>query len=305
MRYARYLLILTIGFTLNASGETNGTPIDEAAIRTAVAQANADWKTTFLAEDLAITGVYANDVIVMPYGRPIVQGQTELNAYYADTYSSLQINDYTDTVLSSDVCSADTVIEITKYVLDAEDNDGGNGFIENGKLLIVWKKQADDSWRIHREIFNPTGAGNPETRGPDISPTAGSFDEAAILTAIHDNAAMWATNFLAEDSAVTSLYADDVIIAPHKAGFVEGRTELNVYYADLFKTLQINDYSDTEVSVDVCSADTAIQTATYRLDAEDEGGGNEFVENGKFVLVYKKQSDDSWLIQREIFNPDM
>jgi ketosteroid isomerase-like protein len=59
----------------------------------------------------------------------------------------------------------DTALEIGRYVLRLT-SPSGDGVVDRGRYLLVYRREADGAWRRAAETFNPDDARAPQTREP-------------------------------------------------------------------------------------------------------------------------------------------
>ncbi len=100
----------------------------------------------------AVGSYYADDAVVLPPNMPIVNGkagaqQTWLTMLVPDN----SISWTTSTAVSA--ASGDMVVTQGTYTASFQGPDG-KAVPETGKYLEVWKKQADGSWKVVRDIWN-------------------------------------------------------------------------------------------------------------------------------------------------------
>jgi uncharacterized protein (TIGR02246 family) len=96
---------------------------------------------------------YTDDAILMPPNLSPLEGKQAIEQYLAEIAPQFQASNFQLSILEVDVQGAITVVcgtysaNITIPGVDAPIED-------RGKTLQVWKKQADGSWKIHRDIWN-------------------------------------------------------------------------------------------------------------------------------------------------------
>jgi uncharacterized protein (TIGR02246 family) len=56
------------------------------------------------------------------------------------------------------IVAGDYVIEIGHYNHEATTKDGNKPVSSSGRYMVVWRKDADGQWRIHRDIGNDAPA---------------------------------------------------------------------------------------------------------------------------------------------------
>jgi len=101
-------------------------------------------------------------------------------------------------------------------------------------------------------------------------------------------------------AAVTALYTDDATSMPDHHAPVDGKAAIQEHLQQIFAqytpSLTITP-ADTEISGEI-----AHEHGTYSMTLTPKGGGNAITENGKYLVVLKRQADGSWKIHHDIDN---
>ena len=131
--------------------------VDAAAVRQAIDQATAKYVDAVTRGDsIGIVATYADDAVFMSSGEPAHRGRGEIGATVAKfVQSGTKVSDYKQNTASVDV-AGDYAIETGSYEITMTPK-GGKLIHDKGKYLTVWKKQADGSWKIYRDINNSDG----------------------------------------------------------------------------------------------------------------------------------------------------
>jgi len=129
---------------------------------------------------------------------------------------------------------------------------------------------------------------------------ARAADEAAIRAA----SAAWSQAATAKDlDKCISFYADDAVQLPNKAPAAKGKENIRKNWVPLLAAPGPGLSWQTS-SVEVArSGDIAYETGTYDFVTTDKKGKSSDVK-GKFVVVWKKQTDNSWKVVVDTDNPD-
>ena len=131
-------------------------PPDEAAIRTSIEAADAKFTAAINKGDTATAfGVYSDDAILMMPGEKPWRGRAELSKGFGGLMSAMTVSEMsmkTETLL----VSGDMAVESGTYAMTLTPKAGKNpkATKDEGKYLTTWKKQADGSWKIVRDINN-------------------------------------------------------------------------------------------------------------------------------------------------------
>ncbi|HLY63214.1 MAG TPA: DUF4440 domain-containing protein [Terriglobia bacterium] len=130
------------------------TPVDtRTADETAIRNMDAQWSKTAGAHDLDGTlAYYSDDASVMASNVPIATGREAIRAIWAP----MCVPDASVSWVANKVDvarSGDLAYSIGTYKDTAKDAQG-KPETDRGKLLEVWKKQADGKWKVVADIFN-------------------------------------------------------------------------------------------------------------------------------------------------------
>jgi uncharacterized protein (TIGR02246 family) len=118
-----------------------------------VKDTDTQWSKTAMANDLDGTvSFYTDDASLLPPNAPIATGKAAIRAVWAgmltpDTTVSWQVT-------KADVArSGDLAYVMGTYQIAAK-NPQAKSQEDHGKLVEVWKKQADGKWKTVADIFN-------------------------------------------------------------------------------------------------------------------------------------------------------
>jgi ketosteroid isomerase-like protein len=153
MRTALFLFLLTSAF-LNVSCAPSASVDSRAADAAAIQALDEQWSATAARNDLAGTvAFYADDAVLLPGNAPIAKDQKSIRASWAGLLGP-------NTVVSWKVSK----VEVAKsgelgylygtYELSIKDAKGGPPVRDIGKLVEIWKKQADGKWKCIVDTYN-------------------------------------------------------------------------------------------------------------------------------------------------------
>jgi len=148
--HLRHGFLLGVSFGLLLSTAACSSPKQEAgaAEENAVREADIQWSKTAGTRDLEATiSYYADDATVLPPNAPVATGKQAIRAVWAPMLAP-------DSSISWEV----TKVEVARsgelaYVLGTYQL-ASKTEPDKGKLLEVWKKQADGKWKVVADIFN-------------------------------------------------------------------------------------------------------------------------------------------------------
>jgi ketosteroid isomerase-like protein len=114
----------------------------------------------------------------------------------------------------------------------------------------------------------------------------------------------WSTAVQKKDSAKTlSYYADGASVFPFNAPIATGKEQLLKLWTGLMAMPGFS-LSFAPAKIEIAkSGDMAYDIGTFELKTTD-AKGNPNVAIGKYVVVWKKQSDKQWKVVADIFNTD-
>jgi len=140
-------------FLLTAGCNRQTSPDSSVADESAVKETDAQWAKTAGTNDLDGTvAYYTDDASLLPPNAPIATGKQAIRAVWATMLSP-------DTTVSWQVSKADVARSgelayvMGTYQITAK-NPQGKSQEDHGKLVEVWKKQADGKWKTVADIFN-------------------------------------------------------------------------------------------------------------------------------------------------------
>jgi uncharacterized protein (TIGR02246 family) len=123
-------------------------PDTRAADAATIQAADADWAKAAAAKDLdKMTAPYLDDAVLFSPGVPAVVGKDNLRKFFQQMVAApnmqLSFSDVTvDVARSGDLAEDRGSFQAT--VTDKK----GKATTQTGKYVLVWKKQADGSWKI-------------------------------------------------------------------------------------------------------------------------------------------------------------
>jgi uncharacterized protein (TIGR02246 family) len=131
----------------------NGAP-DAAAVRQAIEATNARFATAAVASDTAaLASLYTDDAIMMASNAPAARGHDAIAKGFGSMIAAMKLSAIKLTTQDV-IVSGDYAIETGTYDLTGQALKGGKAPHDVGKYLVVWKKQADGSYKMLRDIAN-------------------------------------------------------------------------------------------------------------------------------------------------------
>ncbi len=164
MRASALLFALALPFAVAcqpgaapADGSSSAASSDDAAVRKSIDEANARFTAALGTGDTAgLTANYADDAEFLIAGAPSARGRAAIGKAFSDMLSQAMIMSpklTTDDLIVKD----DIAVETGHYEWMIHPKTGA-ATTEKGKYIAVWRRQADGSWKIIKDISN-TDAG--------------------------------------------------------------------------------------------------------------------------------------------------
>lgn len=121
-----------------------------------IARINASrdlWVAAFNAGDAAATAAtYSDDGVLMPAHRAAVEGrqaiQDSFQAMFQGNTAKIALMPLETQV------AGDWAYDRGTFSITVTPKAGGNAMEDSGKYLVILKRQADGSWKVHRDIDN-------------------------------------------------------------------------------------------------------------------------------------------------------
>jgi uncharacterized protein (TIGR02246 family) len=152
MKFSKYVVLFFIGLFLALLSCSKPEPFDSAAVRKAIEEGGAKWAEAFNRGDATdVAALYTEDATLLPPNSEIIQGRQGIQDFWNGGIQ-MGLKDISLTIVNIGG-SGDTAYEIGKYNLKIQPADQ-EGMTDSGKYLVVWKRQADGTWKLHVDIFN-------------------------------------------------------------------------------------------------------------------------------------------------------
>jgi uncharacterized protein (TIGR02246 family) len=163
-RISVYLLapaVFAFAFAASCSRQPAAPPDTRATDEATIRAASADWSKASQAKDVdKAVAVYSDNAMQFPDNGPMVKGKDNIRAGWQKMLA-LPGPGLTFATTGVEVArSGDLAYEYGTYDFATQDKNGKVND-EKGKYVAVWKKQADNSWKVVADIDNPDAAAAP------------------------------------------------------------------------------------------------------------------------------------------------
>ncbi len=147
---AIFAVIVAVSSTASAGSKGKDQGVPEA--RAAIEAANAKFSEAFARGDAkALAAMYTSDAIVFPPDHEMIRGTKAIGDFWKATRDSgIQSAALTTVDVGR---SGGVAYEAGKVSLTIQPA-GKEPTTVVAKYVVVWKRQADGSWKLHRDIWN-------------------------------------------------------------------------------------------------------------------------------------------------------
>ena len=140
---------------------------------------------------------------------------------------------------------------------------------------------------------------------------AGAADKSAVLvTAEQDRAGInkirneyvsaWKS---ANADEMAKLYTEDALVLYSNQPAIAGRSAILAYFKSFFARFRQEVFELTSAEIEVAGP-WAFDRGTYRWRGVPRTGGDAIDDNGKYLVILKRQPDGSWKVARDMDNSD-
>ncbi len=141
----------------------------------------------------------------------------------------------------------------------------------------------------------------PSVRKPARKPAAKTSDASAAIRRL-DAEFMQAAGARDAAALVKAFYAADAALMPPNHPLVTGRTAIQGFLQGLIDGGLTSIKLETRVTAS--AGDLAYGRGRYTLSLSPAGAAAPVEDEGKYVVVYRRQSDGTWRAVADIFNSD-
>ncbi|MFH1524635.1 MAG: DUF4440 domain-containing protein [Chloroflexota bacterium] len=144
------LIMILMATACQAPAPTGLTETDKAAIQKVLDEANRIANSPTKDWAAYVRAYYTEDAIVLPPNGPAVQGWTLMEPWFA---SFPPMSDFRPQIIEVEG-RGDLAYVRGTYSMMLTPPGVTEPINDTGKYIEIWRKQADGSWRVIRDIFN-------------------------------------------------------------------------------------------------------------------------------------------------------
>jgi uncharacterized protein (TIGR02246 family) len=128
-------------------------PVDVAAITDAITAREREWSAAYLTADgAAVSALYTEDAASIPTTGDWHRGRAAIAADLKPQFDSVTYTTREDVTEEVIPVGPDHAFEVGHYTATGTYKVGGKPRTVSGRYVVLWRKDADGVWRIHRDM---------------------------------------------------------------------------------------------------------------------------------------------------------
>jgi len=129
-------------------------PVDAAAIRDTIQARERAWSAAYLAGDAAaVANLYTEDGAQVQPAGDWRRGRDAITTGMKTELDTLNVTARED-IAEEVIVAGDYVVEFGHYSYTATTKKGNKPVSGAGRYVVLWRKDADGQWRLHRDLGN-------------------------------------------------------------------------------------------------------------------------------------------------------
>ena len=144
--------MFVLGFSLSQLSCNRSETFDVVKVQKAIEASCARYSEAIREGNVAgIIDLYTDDASIVPPDGDVVKGRQAIGEFYKQLLQ-IGMKDIAFTTIEVGGCDG-TAYEIgkTKILIQPE---GQAAFQDSSKYMVIWKRQADATWKVHADIWN-------------------------------------------------------------------------------------------------------------------------------------------------------
>jgi ketosteroid isomerase-like protein len=105
----------------------------------------------------ALVSLAQDDIVSMGPNDTTVYGKAEYRSWWEEYFQYFRLVAWSEPERSV-VIQGDFATETSAYMIAVAPMSGGSRIRDDGRTMTIWKRQADDSWKMWQTIWNKEGA---------------------------------------------------------------------------------------------------------------------------------------------------
>lgn len=145
-------VMFVLGFSLVQFSCSRPETFDAAQVRKSIEEACAKYSEAIREGNVTgLVDVYTVDATLVPPDGEILKGKQAIEGLYKNFFR-MGMKDIAFTTIEVGG-SGDTAYEIGKTKVRIQP-EGQAAILDSTKYLVIWKRQADSTWKVHVDIWN-------------------------------------------------------------------------------------------------------------------------------------------------------
>lgn len=126
--------------------------VDPAALRDAIQAREREWSAAYLAGNAAgVAALYTEDAATIQSSGDWTRGRDGITKFYQAQFDTLAITARED--ITEEVTPAgDYAVEVGHYSFQGTNKADKTARSGAGRYMVLWRKDTDGAWRLHRDI---------------------------------------------------------------------------------------------------------------------------------------------------------
>lgn len=152
-RLPQVLAFILLAACAAPAPEAAAPSVDPAALKDAIQAREREWSAAFLTADgNAVAALYSEDGASVPAAGDWHRGRAAIGQDIGSQFDSVTFTAREDITEEVIPVGPDHVFEVGHYTASGTYKVGGKPRALSGRYIVLWKKDADGTWRIFRDM---------------------------------------------------------------------------------------------------------------------------------------------------------